>query len=154
MSGYGMLWTLVICLGQLLTSKVHILLINLQSTWFLSSYTGKIFIAFYFKFGTKSLKWSVMGASTLLYAIMSGKGVHAKGNPTWQLPTTLAHSTLTMKFVQAITYKPNSSQPHQHHCIFMVLVPTQPCGRTHPKCGRQLQLSTPHHPFQIPPMGM
>ena len=41
---------------------------NLQSSSFLSSYMGKICIALYFsKFDAWSLKWPIMGASTLLH---------------------------------------------------------------------------------------
>ena len=45
---------------------------NLQSSWFLSSYTRNICITLYFsRFGAKSLKWLVMGASTLIVCFTS-----------------------------------------------------------------------------------
>ena len=39
---------------------------KLQSSWFLSSYTGKVCTALYFsRSSVESLKWPIMGASTL-----------------------------------------------------------------------------------------
>ena len=71
----------------LLASKVHnnfnlrnmvtVFYFSLSSSWFLASYTGKICTALHFaRYGTKSLKWPVMGASTLHNLLLVDYCVH------------------------------------------------------------------------------
>lgn len=142
MSGYGKLYTLVICLGRLWAFKIHSnfeyqiirkkIIKKLQSSWRLSSYTRKFCTTLYHsKFGVGSLKRLVMGTSTLhhLDRIMNGYDARSGSHGTW-CQAYLHHNILT-------TTKCQNNHGHYNATPFtkiwmIVLVVPNPfngCGR-------------------------